>query len=213
MAFPNKKKMKANTWQACYSRHRWCARVLFPFLLWEVLEIEKWKKRGKRRTKQILFENNFQNEATLVMENKKSKHLASLLQPPPLMCACSFSISSVRSARIWKMIKTGKKAHQTNTFQKRFSERGHSRNEKWKSEHVASLLQPPPLMCACSLSISLVGSARNVKKVFFSKIVLAQHSRPHPRKMKANTWQACYSRHRWCARVLYRFLWWEVLEM
>jgi hypothetical protein len=29
-----------------------------------------------------------------------------------------------------KMKKTGKKAHQTNTFQKRFSERGLSRNEK-----------------------------------------------------------------------------------
>ena len=24
---------KANTWQACYSRHQLCARVLFPFLL------------------------------------------------------------------------------------------------------------------------------------------------------------------------------------
>jgi len=32
---------KANTLQACYSRQRWCARVFFPFLLWEVLENEK----------------------------------------------------------------------------------------------------------------------------------------------------------------------------
>jgi hypothetical protein len=32
----------------------------------------------------------------------ESKHVASLLQPPPLMCACSFSISSVGSARIKK---------------------------------------------------------------------------------------------------------------
>ena len=44
----------------------------FSFLWWEVLENEKKNKRKKRRTKQVLFENNFQNEATLVMENKKA---------------------------------------------------------------------------------------------------------------------------------------------
>ena len=44
------KNKKANTWQACYSRHQLCARVLFPFLLWEVLENEKLKmgKNGAR---------------------------------------------------------------------------------------------------------------------------------------------------------------------
>jgi len=49
-----------------------------------------------------------------------------------------------------------------------------------ESKHVASLLQPPPLMCACSFSISFVRSDRNEKSCF-SKIVLAQHSHPHPR--------------------------------
>ena len=65
--------------------------------------------------------------------------------------------------------------------QKKEDKRTFSKQKEDESKHVASLLQPPPLMCACSLSISLVGSARNVKKVFFSKMVLAQHSRPHPR--------------------------------
>jgi len=56
-----------------------------------------------------------------------------------------------------------------------------SKQKEDESEHVASLLQPPPLMCACFFFISSVRSARNEKKVFFSKMVLAQHSHPHPR--------------------------------
>jgi hypothetical protein len=32
----------------------------------------KKEKMGKMRTKQILFKNDFQNEATLVMENEKA---------------------------------------------------------------------------------------------------------------------------------------------
>jgi hypothetical protein len=58
----------------------------------------------------------------------ESEHVASLAQPPPLMCACSFSISFVRSDRNGKKEKTGEM--RTKFFcQKRFSERGHSRNE------------------------------------------------------------------------------------
>jgi len=45
---------------------------------------------------------------------------------------------------------------------------------------VASLLQPPASMCACFFFISSVRSARNEKSCF-SKMVLAQHSHPHPR--------------------------------
>ena len=56
-----------------------------------------------------------------------------------------------------------------------------SKQKEDESEHVASLLQPPPLMCACFFFISSVRSARNEKNVFFSKMVLAQHSHPHPR--------------------------------
>jgi len=50
--------------------------------------------RGCRRKKKI-------DKWTFSKQKEdESKHVASLLQPPPLMCACSFSISSVRSARI-----------------------------------------------------------------------------------------------------------------
>ena len=219
---------KANTWQACYSRHQRCARVLFPFHLWEVLENEKWKN-GKNAHQQKTFQEWFSERGHSRNKTYKSEHVASLSQPPPLMCACLFSILCVRSARKWKKKKRGKRrtnkklfkndfqneatlvmeiikantwqaclsrhhwsarvlfpfcrwevlenekrkngenAHQFFFCQKRFSERGHSRNEKWKSKHVASLLQPSPLMCACSFSISSVRSARKWKKVCFSK--------------------------------------------
>ena len=49
--------------------------------------------RGCRRKKKI-------DKWTFSKQKEdESKHVASLLQPPPTMCACSFSISSVRSAR------------------------------------------------------------------------------------------------------------------
>ena len=44
----------------------------FHFFCEKCSKLKNEKKRGKRRTKQVLFENNFQNEATLVMENKKA---------------------------------------------------------------------------------------------------------------------------------------------
>jgi len=44
-----------------------------------------------------------------------------------------------------------------------------SKQKEDESEHVASLLQPPPLMCACFFFISSVRSARNEKKLFFQK--------------------------------------------
>ena len=153
------KNEKANTWQACHSRHRWCARVLFSFLRWEVLEYEKRNKRKKRRT-QLFFSKWFSERGHSRKGKWKSKHVASLLQPPPLMCACSFSISSVGSARIWKMKNMGKKGAPNCFF----------RNE------------------------------------FHNEATLVMENE------KANTWQACYSRHRWCARVLFPFLRWEVLE-
>ena len=101
------------------------------------------KKRGKRRTKLFFFKNDFQNEATHVMEIK-SEHVASLAQPPPLMCACSFSISLVGSDRNGKKEKTEKNVHQVVFFKNDF-------------QNEATLVME---------------------------------------NEKANTWQACYSRHR-----------------
>jgi len=121
----------------------------------------------------------------------------------------------------WKKGKNGKKCAPSCFFQKRFSKRGHSRNGKWKSKHVASLLQPPPLMCACSFSISSVGSARKWKMIktgeMRTKRILFKNGFQNEatlvmKNKKANTWQACYSRRHWCARVLFSFLLWEVLE-
>ena len=49
------------------------ARVFFfHFFGGKCSNMKNEKKRGKRRTKQILFKNDFQNEATLKMENKKA---------------------------------------------------------------------------------------------------------------------------------------------
>ena len=153
------KLIKANTWQACLSRHHWSARVLFPFCRWEVLENEK-RKNGENAHQFFFCQKRFSERGHSRNEIWKSKHVASLSQPPPLICACSFFISFVRSARIWKMKQTEKKAHQANTFRNDFQ------NE--------------------------------------AKLVMKNE--------RANTWRACHSRHRWCARVLFPFLRWEVLE-
>ena len=129
----------------------------------------KNEKYGKKRRTKLLFSKWFSERGHSRNGKWKSKHVASLSQPPPLMCACSFSISFVRSARIWKMKQTEKKGAPSEYFSKWFSERGQTRNEKWKSKHVASLSQPPPLMCACSFSISSVRSARKWKLKIWKK--------------------------------------------
>ena len=158
-----------------------CARVLFSFLLWEVLEIEKWNKRGKRRTKQILFNNDFQNEATLVKENEKANTWRACHSRHRWCARVLFSFLLCEMLENEKRNKQKKKAHQTNTFQERFSERGHSRKGKWKSKHVASLLQPPPLICACSFFHFFGGKCSKMKnekngkirrtKLFFSETI------------------------------------------
>jgi len=102
------KNKKANTWQACYSRHRWCARIFFSFHLCEVLENEKWKN-GEKGAPNCFFQKWFSERGHSRNGKWKSKHVASLLQPPPLMCACFFLISFVRSAQKWKMKKWGKR--------------------------------------------------------------------------------------------------------
>jgi len=80
-----------------------------------------------------------------------------------------------------------------------------SKQKEDESEHVASLAQPPPLMCACSFSISFVRSDRNGKKekteknvhqVVFFKNDFQNEATLVMENEKANTWQACYSRHR-----------------
>ena len=43
----------------------------FSFLRWKVLEYEK-KKTEKKAHQIVFFKNDFQNEATLVMENEKA---------------------------------------------------------------------------------------------------------------------------------------------
>jgi len=50
--------------------------------------------RGCRRKKRKYDKRTFSKQ-----KEDESKHVASLLQPPPLMSACSFFISSVGSAR------------------------------------------------------------------------------------------------------------------
>jgi hypothetical protein len=82
---------------------------------------------------------------------------------------------------------------------------GISKQKEDESEHVASLLPPPPLMCACFFLISSVRSARNgkmkktgemrteqilFKNDFQNEATLVMENE------KANTWRACHSRHR-----------------
>ena len=93
------------------------------------------------RTKQILFKNDFQNEATLVMENEKantwqarlSRHRWSrgkLVTATTVDVRVFFFHFFGEKCSNMKNEKMGKKAQQTNKFQKRFSKRGHSRNGK-----------------------------------------------------------------------------------
>jgi hypothetical protein len=57
------------------------------------------KKWGKRRTKLFFFKNDFQNEATLVMENKKANTWQACYSRHHWDARVFFFISSVRSAR------------------------------------------------------------------------------------------------------------------
>ena len=124
----------------------------------------KKKKNGKKCAPNCFFQKRFSERGHSRNGKWKSKHVASLSQPPPTMCACFFSISSVGNARKWKKKINGKKGAPDEYFSKWFSERGHSRKGKWKSKHVASLLQPPPLMCACSFFHFFGGKCSKMKK-------------------------------------------------
>ena len=87
------------------------------------------KQTEKKAHQTNTFRNDFQNEATLVMENKKQTRGERVTAATVNVRVFFFHYFGEKCSKM-KIEKYGKKGAPNCFFQKRFSKRGHSRNEK-----------------------------------------------------------------------------------